>query len=289
MRRIGLLILILAVIIFGTVALAAEKNGGPWKLIVESRINHKSTIAGFGDEKNGITAGYSGECHYTMDAGESWPSGTNFSACRFGLEIVDAHIAWTCGNHGHVRMSIDGGHSWTPVSDYGKSEPVQCRYLSFIDKNVGWIASPFGMMAMTTDGGSTWNEMKLPPGMDDIAAISLRTKDEGYILDMGCIVYKTTDAGKTWVAMDSGFRDDSMMMNLTAPQEVMRFIDEEHGIIIACLNDGKVYDAVTIDGGKTWTRERIPVSMGVLFLARDGRTLTVSQGKVIKVFQHSAF
>jgi photosystem II stability/assembly factor-like uncharacterized protein len=290
MRNKGILLFALTMMVVGAVALAAEKKpDSPWKLIVESRINHKSTIAGFVDGTHGITAGYSGECHYTTDSGKSWPSGTNISACRFGLEIVNDKIAWTCGNQGNNRVTMDGGCSWSPISNFGKTEPNQCRFLSFIDDKAGWIASPFGMMAKTTNGGETWVPLKLPDGIDDIAALSLLTKDIGYVLDMSGIIYKTSDAGETWSTIDSGFKDAPMMMMLSAPQEAMRFIDEKRGIIVACLNDKKVYASVTTDGGNTWTRESVPAVMGALFLAHDGRTLTVSQSKVIKVYQRSAF
>jgi photosystem II stability/assembly factor-like uncharacterized protein len=290
MRTKGLPLLILAIITLGIVAFAAEKpSDSPWKLVVESRITHKSNLAGFYDNKNGITVGPSGECHYTENAGKSWPSGTNFSACRYGLEIVDAKIAWHCGNGGHVRLSMDGGHSWMPVADFGRPTPNQCRFLSFVDDQTGWIASPYGMMAKTIDGATTWNAVKLPEGMDDIAAISLLTKDIGYILDMSGMLYKTNDGGQTWSSSESGFKDAPMAMKLLTPQEAMRFIDEKHGVIVACLNDDKVYASITTDGGKTWKREKIPGSMGPVFLSRDGRTLTVNQSKVIRVYQRSTF
>lgn len=264
---------------------AATKDGGPWKVVLKSKITQKCSIAGFLNEKSGITVGFGGECHYTNDAGESWPNSPNVSACPFGLDIVNEKIAWHCGNLGEVRQSFNGGQSWVMVTDFGRSEPNQCRFLSFIDENIGWIAAP-DLLGMTKDGGTTWTRLARPDGIGSIAAICLRTANEGYLLNTDGIVFITNDAGKTWISVESGLKDEYFFES-SAPAAVIRFTDADHGIVVASLDKGKVVASLTNDGGKTWSREEVPSKMGNLYLAHDGRLLTIFQPGSVTVYKRN--
>ena len=101
-----------------TDAAPAEPTGS-WEVVFETEpLPHKATAIGFLNENFGITAGYAGEVHYTVDGGISWPLAANSSMCRFGLDILDDKVAWTIGNGGNVRLSKDGGRTWQAVELY---------------------------------------------------------------------------------------------------------------------------------------------------------------------------
>jgi photosystem II stability/assembly factor-like uncharacterized protein len=251
---------------------------GPWKLVHKLSYAHPVTLAGFLNDMFGLTIGYDGEVHYTTDGGLTWPTAKNQSFCRFGLEIVDENVAWTCGNGGNVRLSTDGGRTWKAVEDFGPSEPRQCRYLSFLDTKTGWAATPYEIGA-TTDGGQTWTEIALPKGSAEIMGMTLRTATSAFLLDKAGTFFKTVDGGKTWIGRPLGLAEKEYLSFDAAPRAVMRFTDDEHGELVFTLITGAIVHMRTDNGGETWTRETIPDLDGAnsyFYLAPDGKTLTIT-------------
>jgi len=258
----------------------AEVAQGAWQIVGTSAYTHAVDYAGFMDGSFGITVGYAGEVHYTIDGGTTWPRATNTSMCRFGLEIVNEKVAWHCGNGGHVRLSTDGGQTWQQVANFGPSEPNQCRFLSFLDDTTGWAATP-ALLGATNDGGQTWTEIALPEGLEMIAAMQLRTAQDGYLLGSNGSLYVTADGGQSWTAQALDFTGDAYLAKNTSPIVAMRFMDETHGIIALPRGNADegfyVWSAYTEDGGVTWRHDKTPLEKGIpfVYLSRDGLTLTV--------------
>jgi photosystem II stability/assembly factor-like uncharacterized protein len=252
---------------------APAQEDGPWKVVRKiDPISFAATVVGFFDESLGYTAGYGGEVHFTTDGGKTWPAGVNASMCRFGMDILDAQTAWTIGNGGNVRVTNDSGQTWTPLADV----PIGLsQFISMADGTAGWAATSIQLVA-TGDGGQTWTNVALPHGVRGIAALSLRTAEEGYFVDNGGDLYVTRDGGQTWAAKPLGvekpvFTPKSLAMG------AVRFTDSGHGVVIVNLeeNGGELTVLRTADGGDTWTREVLPEKAGVLFLTRDADLLTV--------------
>lgn len=246
-----------------------------FEIIKTVKITHKTTYAGFNNEKLGMTVGYAGEIHYTTDIGESWPKSENNSFCRFGLEIVNDEIAYHCGNAGHVRKSSDGGKTWKEVSDYGDYEPDQCRYLSFFDDKNGWIAAP-NKLGVTNDGGSTWSDIKLPDNIGNISCIELLNEKTGYLIDENKNMYITKDDGKTWENKKINIEDIDASIN-ASPMIAMKFLDENIGYIYYRTSGKMLAGISTKDGGKTWEQELLPeVKVGSLYMSNDAKYITVT-------------
>jgi photosystem II stability/assembly factor-like uncharacterized protein len=250
---------------------------GPWHLVRQIKYSDPSAsvyYGGFLNDSFGILIGASGLVEYTQDGGQSWGTGSNQSWCRFGLDIVDEKIAWNCGNPGHVRLTTDGGKTWTAVADYGPGEPNHCRYLSFLDAQTGWAATP-GMLAATSDGAATWTDLALPAGTGEIAAISLRTPTDGYVLDARGTLLATADGGTTWESNSVNLPAAGELLIDPTPLTSMRFWDADHGRILV-LKSG-FWTGDTSDGGKTWTWTKMPSVKGARssYMSRDGRTLSM--------------
>lgn len=269
--RIGIAIIVL----FVSITILAATNDGPWQKLLEKDTNHACTLAGYGTENFAITVGYAGEVHYTTNKGETWPRASSFSACRFGLEIVNDKIAWHCGNQGNVRVTVDGGVVWNSAANFGSNEPDHCRFLSFINEKIGWIASPYELAA-TSDGGKTWNTLTLPEGCMDISAIDIRSEKDGYVLDMKGKIFITSDGGKTWSERSLGLDKGTTLMLFYTPSAAMRFITADKGIVVLCQKGQGVFARVTTDGGKTWKNENISKSIGGLYLSKNGQLLTIT-------------
>lgn len=230
------------------------------------------TVAAFHNAEFGLTAGPDDDVRYTGDGGISWTRASGELHCRHGLEIADERVAWHCGNGG-TRLSVDGGRTWKTVA------PSACPNLSFLDAQTGWSASPFQLQA-TVDGGATWRTLASPVDAGNIAAIALRTEDDGYVLDVKGHLYRTSDGGKIWEARSLGLNaGERLVPSGNGPRAAMRFLDERNGIVVYDLLDRSVWFAVTGDGGRTWQRAEISVLRDQsyyfqIFLSRDGQWLT---------------
>jgi photosystem II stability/assembly factor-like uncharacterized protein len=270
-RTVGL-ILLSFLVLWSSTGVAA--GTGAWQIILETTISAKfrANVAGFLNDQVGIVAGYSGEVHYTNDGGKTWPQVINSSACRYGLDIVNASLAWTMGNNANVRVSSNGGQSWRAVVD----APGRGSFVSFIDDKTGWAGSR-DQIWETTNGGATWETISTPQDARPFVAISLRTPTEGYILDIGGTLYITRDQGQTWSSQNVGMDKEifSSTNVLAAPTAAIRFTDQEHGLIILCFKGEGTVALRTADGGKTWRQESVANTAGAVFLSHDGTTVTL--------------
>jgi photosystem II stability/assembly factor-like uncharacterized protein len=232
------------------------------------------TVAAFHDGTFGLSAGPDDDVRYTADGGTSWTRASGALFCRHGLEIVDEKVAWHCGNGG-TRRTVDGGRTWQTVA------PSACPNLSFLDAQSGWSASSYELKA-TDDGGAAWRILASPAGDGHIAAIALRTRGDGYVLDDEGTLYATADGGKSWEARSLGLKSNERLIpSANGPRAAMRFVDDRNGIIVYDLLDRSVWFAVTGDGGRTWEKAEISVLRDQsyyfqIFLSRDGRWLTVT-------------
>jgi photosystem II stability/assembly factor-like uncharacterized protein len=172
-------------------------------------------------------------------------------------------------------MSSDSGQSWESAETPGNTN---CK-VSFIDADTGWVISGLQLRA-TDDGGTTWNDIALPEGIAKVAAISLRTADEGYLMTSTGVLYKTEDGGTSWSSLPLDLSEHGEMELLPSdlPPAAIRFFDTKEGMVVVSLVGGgqsAVLALRTSDGGQTWEEEAVPVDIGVPYLTRDGEFLTV--------------
>jgi photosystem II stability/assembly factor-like uncharacterized protein len=261
-----------------------EPNESHWQVVGQYRLEQNPNLAGFLNPSLGMTVGYAGATFFTADSSATWQKAKNQSYCRFGLEIVNDQVAWSCGNAGHIRLSTDGGQTWQAATSFGGSEPVQCRHLSFLDATTGWAATPTELGA-TTDGAQTWQKVTLPDGMGEIQAIFLRTVTDGYVLDAFGTLYVTADGGQTWqdMPLETNHGQSLHFTTRSVPIVAVRFTDAEHGVAVYHQKDDHsgwhAWAKYTDDGGKTWRKEHIPSpseSAWSTYLSRDGQYLTLA-------------
>jgi hypothetical protein len=105
-----------------------------------------------------------------------------------------------------VLITNDGGLHWNMHSfanlPFG-------REIDMVDDQVGWFASRESFIARTTDGGSTWTQQPIPADPQHpeqfVFALSAVSLTECWAATSGGRVYHTTDAGASWLSVDSGF------------------------------------------------------------------------------------
>ena len=250
---------------------------GPWQIVFRKEIEQPMRIAAFLDESFGLTGGPAdvGRANVTADGGRTWTLAESSAGCLFGLDVVDSQVVWQC-SLGPVGVSTDGGQTWQAVTDYGN-----CRQLSFLDAQAGWIAAP-SQLGATTDGGQTWAEVSLPEGVENIAAVSLRTPADGYLLDNTGTLHVTQDGGQSWSSHSLGLDlEGRPIPNRETASAAVRFFDAEHGLVVVHLAGGLSSEIValrTADGGLTWEKEEVMSSslLIALYLSHDGSVLTIA-------------
>jgi photosystem II stability/assembly factor-like uncharacterized protein len=190
----------------------------------------------------------------------------------------------------NVSVSTDGGKTWKAIAE--KAGGMGCL-LSFADAKTGLFG--FGSkFQMTTDGGATWKELALPKEVSNVAAISLRTPTEGYLVDKDGVLYLTQDGGKTWSSRSLGLDAPSILGFSSAPfvnetpQAAVRFLDAKRGLVVLGLSGKTSMMALrTADGGKTWKEESLPAELGTPYITHDGKFLTVNQwGKGLMLLKY---
>jgi photosystem II stability/assembly factor-like uncharacterized protein len=263
----------------GMLSACQTKNSPAWEVVAEHNVHHGVMTAGFLNENYGITGG-PGNMNHTIDGGQSWLEDINSSDCRYGMEILDEGHAWTCGGMTHVRYSDDGGNIWQEAAGFGLSRDGPCRLMSFIDLQNGWLASP-NHMGVTADGADSWTIMNEPQGTEYIMGIGLYAPHQGYMMNSSGAFYHTTDDGRQWTHISNLKPDGWDFARSVYAVVSMRFRDREHGIMVMWLRKGEEEQILayhTANGAQTWKSEVVPVKPGPLYIAQDGRLLTVITG-----------
>lgn len=153
---------------------------------------------------------------------QSWtPQGTNFptSSGVDELDIVDATTAWTFAYDGSgagtypkiVSLTTNGGTTWTSKTITGPGANALISDISALSATTAWI--------VTAPSGAGANANK---------------------------VYKTTDAGTTWVTQPSGYTAGSFGNQIY-------FWDANEGFTCGDPLNGKFEMFKTLNGGTTWT------------------------------------
>ncbi len=248
-----------------------------WQIVKKIQPEHQPKYAAFMNELFGVTGcGQIGRPSFTSDGGQSWTQPAIGQFCPSSIEIVDGRSIWMCNSFG-VFNSQDGGRSLSQL--YNPYDG--CRRISFADQNNGWSSFEWNV-ASTNDGAIRWVDLEKPYDMGEVAAIALRTPQDGYVLTYDGILFSTIDAGVNWSSVDVGIIDsETGIANMDGrPSVVMRFLDEQNGIIVVNLfgaGVGKLLALHTADGGQTWEQHLIPLNPGAVYLSHDGTYLTVTE------------
>jgi photosystem II stability/assembly factor-like uncharacterized protein len=124
------------------------------------------------------------------------------------------------------------------------------RGLSVVNAKVAWVSGTNGTFGRTADGGKTW-VVGTVPGADqldfrDVEAFGEKT---AYLLSAGpgdaSRIYKTVDAGKSWVRQFKSGEPASFV-------DAIAFWDENTGIALGDPVAGRFQLLVTSDGGVNW-------------------------------------
>ncbi|MEN9949534.1 MAG: hypothetical protein RLY85_286 [Bacteroidota bacterium] len=203
-----------------------------------------------------------------------------------------------------VLKTTNGGIDWEPISpdltrnEKSKQGPGGMPFTnegaggenyntlfymaeSPLEKGVIWTGSDCGLVHVTLDGGKTWNNVT-PTGLPEsqINSIELSGFDKGtaylsvtrYKLnDYRAYAYKTTDYGKSWMAITSGIKEDDFL-------KVIREDKKNKNILYAGSERGFY---LSTDGGALWSpfQRNLPVVPVTDLMIRDNDLVAATAGR----------
>ncbi len=182
----------------------------------------------------GITG--SGLIWATDDGWQTYHSQT-YAVTTWTLWAVSAfdsnHVA-ACGINSIIVGTKDGGKTWTQL--YNPNRPTYLMDILHKSADEIWAVGEGGTVVHSTDGGISWSESTLSAPW--LSGIAFATENVGYIVSSSGILFRTSDAGKTW-SVHTTFG--------TTPLERIIFSNPTLGWIVA---DNGAHR--TTDGGLTW-------------------------------------
>lgn len=182
------------------------------------------------------TVGTGGTILHSSDNGTTWTAQTSgVTATLTDVDFVTSTDGWVSGSAGTILASQDAGTNWGVQA---QGAPVVFDAVYFHNLSDG-IVMGSGAAASTSTNGATWNPNMISFAVTDIEFVSPTV---GFASSYDGYVYKTTDAGLTWTAINTGFTPTFFNVD---------FISATEGWL--CGYTGTILH--TTNGGTTWTQQ----------------------------------
>jgi photosystem II stability/assembly factor-like uncharacterized protein len=193
-------------------------NGGRTWVEQSSHVNKMLSSVDAADSSTAWAVGEKGAIVKTADYGTTWnlqESGTDADLNR--VAAVSGSEAWACGSdqdNGFVLHTVDGGNSWTTAHELAGARVSAVAALDAERVWFGSVEGTVGYIYHTDDGGGSWSRRVLPPPVpvqhmsyvEDIkpidANLCLALVDTVASLDSFVYLYKSTDGGESWEAVN---------------------------------------------------------------------------------------
>ena len=209
---------------------------------------------------------------YTGDGGTNWAVQTppeGFTEPLASVYFADANTGWAIGSTGGLINTVNGGTTWTSISDLG-GNPTK---IQFADASNGWISTNNSNVLKTTNGGTSWTTIQVDSindlGLYNVHFISttvgIASGDNGNI-------YKTSDGGVAWTSISTGPRgslQDSFFINANTG-----YTAGTGGLIFKTAN-----------GGSTWTAQNsgiVNTLNSIYFYDSNNGWIAGSTGLILK-------
>ena len=235
-----------------------------------------------------VGAGYILE---TTDGGESWTEKeTNVGLLKVRLaannNTLTNRSGWIVGGYGSIYRTIDTGNNW--ISQRENNYHFNSIY--FANENTGWAVGNSGIILNTTDGGLSWYKQNQNDSLSFSSVYAIDNQNvfavgaviKGLsIFDRNGIIFRSINGGQTWARQtcdtllgfnsiifvnnsvgwisgtgallktnNKGLTWEKIISNV--PDGKIQFINENIGWVGGTLK--------TIDGGKNWYHQVIPIT-----------------------------
>jgi PKD repeat protein len=199
--------------------IAASTNGGTTWNIQNVGTSDSLFASAFLDNTNGYVVGNNGVIFKFN--GSNWAQQTSGTTNSLrGIAFSDTDIT-TVGYNGTILRSSGNG-TWGPITS-----PYNSHYrgVAFNDAGVGLAVGDLGRIIRTTNHGLTWSPALsgVPVNFTSVAI----SGDSAWAVGNGGIIYKSFDAGITWIRNSIGVQNDLNAITFYGEEQLRRMgIDE---------------------------------------------------------------
>lgn len=175
-----------------------SNGGATWSAMSQLPVNEWYNAIWFVTSLEGYVVGSGGTILKTTNGGSSWvqlTSGTTLDL--YTIFFVSATTAWVGGDDGIILQTMNSGNTWT---NQFQSVSWEFNDLFFTDVNNGVAVGTYGMMR-TTNGGTNWIPVT-GTNVTQFLAVHFPSADTGYVTAVGGNVFRTVDAGVTWLGLN---------------------------------------------------------------------------------------
>ena len=124
-----------------------------------------------------------------------------------GASFVNADTAFFVTNQGKLLRTFDRLKSF---DTFNPAPGVSLEDVFFINSDIGFICGSKGTLMRTTDGGYTFENINIVDSIPWLFDIELFDNSHGLVIGLsrsqespyGGIIYRTSDAGKTWTKVE---------------------------------------------------------------------------------------
>jgi len=259
-------------ILFGILLLIICQNNslpqGTWERLNSPTDENLSSVY-FVDSLYGWAAGNSGTIIHTSNGGDDWiiqdsKTENNILDIFFLDRNLGWAVTWEVFNFPfgtYVLRSTDGGLNWNSSTSPVESIFSQC--ILFQDSLNGWMGGKHFPIVRTTDGGNTWSEAEIDSSTYatfPVYDIQFYNSKIGYasggVFDCCGIIWRTTNGGDYWYALDTPY---------VAPEPIYQLYTKDSLNVIGVGGDFESWGfgvgmINTSDGGAEWEFEYIGIS-----------------------------
>lgn len=250
------------IMLFGNsgVILRSTNGGNTWQTQYVDSVGRSIYEADFVDNNNGYIVGTSGLMMKTTDGGNSWTNVSNGSTTTLWyVDFFDANTGLITGASGTVLRTTDGGATWNS-HNHGTATNYAIHYVNANLVYLGSSSSTTGRLIRSTDGGVTWADITANVGFTGsptVRGVHFINADTGWISTTLYDVYKTTNAGTSWVNQgDYG----------TGTFYEVKFFNANDGLMAGAT--GRIYK--TSNGGTTWDSIQSSATLNMYGLGLKG-------------------
>ncbi len=169
-------------------------NGGTnWTQISSGTSSNILTVA-FGEGGMAYAAGRDGLILRSTDNGASWIVVETGTVRYRGIAAKGTQNAWVIGEEGNMKISTNGGQTWTTKSA-GTSSDLHDVF--FLTTTEGWIAGQNDVLLYTSDGGNTWTSRNSGINVG-LEAVVFLNSTIGWAVGNSGRIFKTTNGGLNW-------------------------------------------------------------------------------------------
>ncbi len=154
--------------------------------------------------------------------------------------FVDDSVGYACGEQGTVIKTINGGKSWTFLSD---SSLINFYDIKFISHDKGFIIGSDGTILSTSNEGKNWHKIKYSSSASLFKIYFLKNTTVGFIVGANGTILKTYDDGNHWIQIPAPLED--VLYSISFANANNGFIVGKNGIILK-----------SIDQGNTWVEDK---------------------------------